>query len=1216
MNDTVEPPSADMYLNADAKGHSRIYQVGSGTMVVNAGRFGPTPVVIPVAADGAAPPAVFVGRDKQISGLLTWLDPAGSGPSVTTVSAVVGLAGVGKTSLARHAAAKAVERGWFPGGAVMVDLHGYDPTGPIEAAQVFGPLLRGLGLPGEQVPANEGEQAAVYHRLLAELAAQRRRVLLVLDNASSRQQVAELLPSHNLHRVLITSRHCLPEPDMISLELEVLSPEEAVRLLVQALGRRRPGDRRIASHTGQAAALAGLCGWLPLALQITAALLADDTDLTVEDLLADLRNPSDRLAALAHGDTAVAAAFELSWRHLRGRDQRAARLFRLLTVSPGPDITAEVAAVIADEPAGAARRHLRVLHHAHLIEPAGVPGRWRMHDLVRLYATELSLTVADGDNRDAALDRLLDHYREAVAAAHAWLWSGAGPPAPSDRYRSRDDAIRWLDGERPNLVAAAAAAHQAGRWRHVCALAEHLHVFLELRHHVEDWLELGRLALDAASHIGPGHSGAAAGLLGNACRVARRFDESAAYHQQALKLAVARGDKINEGRSLHNLGLTYFRMGRCGEAETCHRRDLAICIAAGDQMGSAQSMVALGDALRVQQRFPDAIEVLDKAITILARYGDTASLMNARMNLALTWLDWRPEHNEHAGYVIWQLCSALQTAVTLDDRHAQAGIFGNLSRAYLSRCEACHARASRDWSQRAAASFQALSDPFLEACTRQGLAAAEMALGHTDGARTQLWQAVSILDGIGESEQAEHSRQLLQDAPASKRGSRAGCPHKSAEEKAFTAWLDDLPHAMLRGDDGQLDTYQFVGNVVIGARPNAPRTVRPDRQPAAETAEPGDGESLALLRKLTGLADEPAGREVAAALGQQPRALAQAAAVIRREHLTFFAFLARLRSVPAAEYPDHSQADPALTTCIWLNVESVAARHSQASRVLDVLAVLAAEGVDRSMLHAVFAAQKPSAVNRALSLLETASLLTATAGTAVITTDPVIQRVVRHHARQKDTLLATARHVAAVLLDEHGRLVSRGAAVVREGLRFSLQIDALWVSVKPDLSGGEHDDLAEMILRLRAWQLSQMASVMAQAGLGANAAGVAAPGISFGSALVEDCERLLGPGHPETWRARNNLAGLYGVGTAQYDLACALLLQNLRSADDDDAGHPEILTTRHNLGFMHLKAGRPRRARQILGDLLADRERVLGPGDPHTQETRQLLEIAREATQN
>jgi len=207
-----QPPAAGVHLHGEASEQGRNYLLGQGTMIVNEATTaaGPVAVVVPVVAHGVAASGVFVGRDGPVGELLGLLDPNRQGPGTTTVvSAVAGLAGVGKTALARHAASIAVGRGWFPGGAVLVDLHGYDPAGRVEAAQTFGPLLRALGVDGEEVPPVEAEQAAAYHQLLAGLAEQGRPVLLVLDNVSGPQQVADLLPAHRLHRVVVTSRHTL-----------------------------------------------------------------------------------------------------------------------------------------------------------------------------------------------------------------------------------------------------------------------------------------------------------------------------------------------------------------------------------------------------------------------------------------------------------------------------------------------------------------------------------------------------------------------------------------------------------------------------------------------------------------------------------------------------------------------------------------------------------------------------------------------------------------------------------------------------------------------------------------------------------------------------------------------------------------------------------------------------------------------------------------------
>lgn len=981
-----------------------------------------------------------MGRADEVSTLLRWLDPGGTQEGV--VSGVAGLPGVGKTALARHAASQAVDRGWFPGGAVMADLHGYDSAGRVEAAGVFGPLLRALGLSGAQVPATEAEQAAAYHHLLATTAEP---VLLLLDNVSSQRQIAGLLPVHRLHRVLVTSRHSLGDPVTALLELGTLPPEKSVELVGLMVRARRRGDQRVARRPEQAAALAELCGRLPLALRIAGALLADDPDLSVADLVADLEDPPTRLEGLAHGDDAVAAAFDLSWRHLCARDEHAARLFRLLTVSPGPDISQEAAAIVAGQPERDARRQLRVLRHAHLIEPGGAPGRWSMHDLIRLYATELSCAHAAEDDRDAALDRLLDFYREMAAAAGAWVSSPAGKQPPGDRFETRGQALAWLDSERANLIPAARTAFEAGKWRHVTTAAESLNHYLEQRYFIEEWIALARLAVSAAPRVGRGHEWAAASNLGSALRNARLFDEAVTHLTRARDLAVADGYPHDEGKALHNLGLAYFRMGRFADAERCHRRDLAICVAVGDRLGAAQTMVALGDALRMLGEFTEARQMFGRAIADLEDLGDTANLAGARLNLALTWLRWRPEGKERAGYVIWLLCKALQAARDLDDQRTQAMIFHNLGEAYLSRCQACHPLDGRDWYRATADFSRSLGDRFLEATALLGLGEVEARLKETSAARQHLRQGIGILRDLGESGEEERGRELLRHI--SEITLNAVCQHQSAFAIGYRDWLIDLPHAVLRGDDARLEEYLFLGNTVIQA---------------------------------------------------------ESAATLTREML----------------------------------------RHRE------------------------------DATTRASA---TASADSAAAAKAL-------------RAQFPERISPTAD--------------------MDDALRFSSQVDAIWAAMKPTLRPGEQQDGLIEILQLRGWQVVQATSLYGHAQPSAEAVAAAAVNLNVARAVLDDCERFLGPRHPETSRAVNNLAGLVGQ-VGDYDQACALLTRVVRHAAPATRRDPEMLRYRHNLGFMHLNAGRPRRALRILSDVLADSERTLGSDHADIRETRHWLEVAR-----
>ncbi len=347
-------------------------------------------MVIPIVGAAAAVPG-FVGRDRELDQLLELLGPAarqnekaassGAVGSIV-VSAVAGLAGVGKTALAWQAARRAVGRGWFPGGAMFIDLHGYDsdPTARVVPERVFASLLRGLGVPAEDVPADVDAQASAYQQILVQLANRQLPVLLVADNTSTVAQVTSLLPhSGGGHRVLVTSRHTLGElPNAAHLDLAILDPLQAVQLLATAITTHRPVDLRVLQDPKAAAELARLCGYLPLALQIIAAILVEDPALPLRDLAGELAEENSRLEPLAYGSLAVRVAFDLSYQRL---DATQARVLRLMSVPPGTDISTEATSALIDQPAGPIRRTLARLARAHLLDQYQSE-RWRMHDLV------------------------------------------------------------------------------------------------------------------------------------------------------------------------------------------------------------------------------------------------------------------------------------------------------------------------------------------------------------------------------------------------------------------------------------------------------------------------------------------------------------------------------------------------------------------------------------------------------------------------------------------------------------------------------------------------------------------------------------------------------------------------------------------------------------------------------------------------------------------
>jgi hypothetical protein len=234
----------------------------------------------PVALAQLPPLTVgFTGREAELAQVAGLLDPAG-GAGAVMVSAVAGLAGVGKTALAVHAARAAQGAGWFPGGVLFIDLHGYDPR-PVQPGQALDALLRGLGVPGEHIPEGLEQRAGLYRSVLAQMTG---RLLVIADNASAEAQVRPLLPGPGPHKVIITSRHTLAGLGARLLDVAVLDQGAAVKLLDTVVRAGRPDDDRVVGNPAASGKVAEVRGGLPLALQITAALLVADPALTAAEL--------------------------------------------------------------------------------------------------------------------------------------------------------------------------------------------------------------------------------------------------------------------------------------------------------------------------------------------------------------------------------------------------------------------------------------------------------------------------------------------------------------------------------------------------------------------------------------------------------------------------------------------------------------------------------------------------------------------------------------------------------------------------------------------------------------------------------------------------------------------------------------------------------------------------------------------------------------------
>jgi DNA-binding SARP family transcriptional activator len=387
--------------------------------------------------------AGFVGRVEHLARLDDLVrDDPGRSPS-PVVSVVSGAAGTGKTALAVHWAHGVRDR--FPDGQLYLNLRGYASETPVRPLEALGRVLAALGVAAEQIPSDVEEASALYRSLLAD-----RRVLVLLDNARDPEQVRPLLPGGAGCLTLVTSRDRLgglvARDGASGLVVGVLDDREARAVLTRLLG-----PARVDAEPEATAEVVRLCGNLPLALRIAAARLSERPDAPVAELAGLLAG--DRLGGLdVYGDTdpgvAVRAAFDLSY---RGQPADARRLFRLLGLAPGADVTAATAGALAGQDAVTTLRTLDRLASANLIAESA-PGRYAVHDLLREYAAERAAAEESPAERAAALDRLYARY-----LAHA----GA-----------------WIDAERANVVSAVAHAAEHGPHEAAWLLADAMRGYL------------------------------------------------------------------------------------------------------------------------------------------------------------------------------------------------------------------------------------------------------------------------------------------------------------------------------------------------------------------------------------------------------------------------------------------------------------------------------------------------------------------------------------------------------------------------------------------------------------------------------------------------------------------------------------------------------------------------------------------------------------------
>ena len=643
---------------------------GAAVAAPAAGASAPVPAQLPAAVPG------FTGRAGDVGRLDALL------ADDRAVAVVAGPAGVGKTALAVHWAHRVRDR--FADGQLYVNLRGNAPTAPVRPAEALAGFLPGLGVPASQVPVDPDRAASLFRSVLTD-----RRMLVLLDDARSAEQVRPLLPGSPGSVVIVTSRYGLgglvARDGAAHLGLDVLAPAEAAALL-----RGMLGAARVDAEPAATAELARLCGFLPLALRIAAANLTLHPDQTVAEHVAELGADDrlDRLTVDGDDELAVRVALDLSYAAL---PEDVARLFRLLALVPGPDFGAGLAGALAGTAAGAAAATLALLADASLLTRTGA-GRYAFHDLVRLYAAERVAAVETAAERDSATGRLLDWYLAGVDAGARTLYPTrprlpiAVPPWPE--FDADADALAWLDQERAGLVAAAELAAGQPATRPVAwLLADSLRGYFWLRMCAVEWLAVAEAGL-AAARSAPDPAGRAGAelCLADLHRQQGRYEMAIEHYTRAAALARSCGWTDGEGIVLTNLGTAYLWLGRLPDAAASWHRRVELATRTGGSRGAAIAFGNLGLVYWLQGELERAA---DNQARALALHRELGSRQNEAVNLAnlgeachlLGRLDEAEDH----------LARALVLHREVGDRGAEAETLRVLAAVRLDRGE--HARA-------------------------------------------------------------------------------------------------------------------------------------------------------------------------------------------------------------------------------------------------------------------------------------------------------------------------------------------------------------------------------------------------------------------------------------------------------------------------------------------------------------------------------------------
>jgi tetratricopeptide (TPR) repeat protein/transcriptional regulator with XRE-family HTH domain len=678
--------------------------------------------------------AAFTGRQAELDQLTGTLTANGG---VVGIHAIDGMAGIGKTTFAVHAAHKLAAG--FPDGQFFLPLHAHTQgQRPVDPADALASLLLTAGLAAPQVPPGLEARAARWRDVVAG-----KKILLLLDDAAGHEQVRPLLPGTAGSLVLVTSRRRLSAlEDTAVITLDALSRAEAATLLARLAAR--PGIRAGDAAVGQ---ITQLCGYLPLAVGMLASHLRHHPAWSANQLAAELAAARDRLALMRAENLSVAAAFGLSYADLTPAQQQ---LFRRLGLIPGPDFDARAAATLDHTNLDQAGRCLRELYDQHLItEPA--PGRYQLHDLLREHARALA-AADDPAARDAATERLLDYYLHTALAAGQQIpafYPGVGslPPACPPEYApsmsTPGQAAAWLEAERANLQAAADQAAASGRPGHAMLIPAAMAGFLHFGGHWDQAVVMHQTAVAAARQVGDRVSQARAlvHLSDSQFSINDRAAAVAAV-QQALDLYRELDDRAGQAEALNGLGFVYRVSGDYHAAVTCHQQALELYRDLGNRPGQAESLNRLGSVQQETGEYRAAAASHQQALELFRDLGDRYCQCVVLIELGTVQ---RLTGDYPAAAATFQ--QAQEMGRERDDRYDQAWILNQLG--VLQRLAGDY-RAAAASHQQALETLCDLGEPAAQGFTRNELGLVQQETGDYRAAAASHRQALRLLCDAGE----------------------------------------------------------------------------------------------------------------------------------------------------------------------------------------------------------------------------------------------------------------------------------------------------------------------------------------------------------------------------------------------------------------------------------------------------------------------------------